>query len=696
MYSFKISDKVCLCYNDTEVLSDIKLWINPVLTPQYEKSRSEKIYCEYVKSDRKSVLFKTKTAKFTLSLKEGDGCFAVFLSGEHDVGECSEIGTHLSPFSGLGFDFKFNFEGNYVAGYMRCPFWQRPLISSDIGEFKYKTQTLLFKQDGENTALFATCDKDFKSVLNPSGDGVELALYSNTICDEIDECVLVGAKALDAFEIFESCVKYGARVMKKRTKMRDEKKYPEVLEYLGWCSWDAFHMDITAKNLLEKAQEFKEKQIPVKWFIIDDMWGDVSGIDRKTMHSRELNDWEADPKRFPKGLKGAIGAVKEKYDLNIGIWHPISGYWYGINPLGKLAKREKDLLEYTISSTPRLMHSFDKKKVLKYYDKQHAFYKKCGVDFTKIDNQGSMASFSHRKGTIGECAKNMHNAIEKAADKYYDGALINCMGMQIENFWNRQSVVNRFSGDFMPEDRKWFIQHLLQCSYNCLTQGTLYVGDWDMWWSDDAQAKKNAVIRAMSGGPIYMSDRLDYSEREVIMPTVFEDGRIIRLPSPALPTRDCLFEDSEHNGKIFKVFNKIGDCGVIAAFNLDEDEKEVSGVVSVSDVEGLKAGKYCVYDWFDKSATALKDEEIELSLKDYDDFRLFLLVPIEKKCAVMGISEKYMSPATVSVEGDVVKALESGTLTVYSEKKLAGFDKVSDNLYERQVLKGQEVILKNE
>ncbi len=693
MYSFKVSDKISLCYNDTEVLSDIKLWINTVLTPQDDKTSGEKTYCEYVKSDRKSVLFKTKTAKFTLSLKEGDGCFAVFLKGGHNVGDCCDVGTHLRDFSGLGFDFSLNFEGNYVAHYMRCAFWQKPLISSSINELKYKTQALLFKQDGENSALFTVCDKNFKSVLNPNGDRVELALTSNTVCDEIDECVLIGAKNKDEFEIFDECVKYGARVMKKRVKMRSEKEYPEVLEYLGWCSWDAFHMDITAENLLQKAQEFKEKQIPVKWFIIDDMWGDVSGIDRRTMHSRELNDWEADPKRFPNGLKGAISDVKEKYDLKIGIWHPISGYWNGVNPCGNLAKREKDLLEYTISSTPKLMHSFDKRKILRYYDRQHAFYKKCGVDFTKVDNQGSMISFSRRKGTIGECAKNLHSAIEKTAEKYYNGGLINCMGMPIENFWNRKSVVNRFSGDFMPEDRKWFIQHLLQCSYNCLSQGTLYVGDWDMWWSDDKQAKKNAVLRSMSGGPIYVSDRLDCSVKEVIMPTVYENGRIIRLSSPALPTRDCLFEDCEHNQKIFKVFNKIGDCGVIAAFNLDEDEREVGGVVKVSDVEGLRAGKYCVYDWFNKTAVVLKNDELELSLKDYDDFRLFIIVPIEKNRAVIGILEKYMAPATVSVSGDVVSVNESGTLLVYSERNLLGFEKVSDNLFKKTVRKGDEVIL---
>ena len=35
-----------------------------------------------------------------------------------------------------------------------------------------------------------------------------------------------------------------------------------------------------------------------------------------------------------------------------------------------------------------------------------------------------------------------------------------------------------------------------------------------MWWSDDGQATKNAVLRAMSGGPVYMSDKLGRSVGE--------------------------------------------------------------------------------------------------------------------------------------------------------------------------------------
>ena len=77
------------------------------------------------------------------------------------------------------------------------------------------------------------------------------------------------------------------------------------------------------------------------------------------------------------------------------------------------------------------------------------------------------------------------------------------MGMASENMWNRQSTnISRCTDDFKPEDRAWFKKHILQCAYNSFVQGQFHICDWDMWWTDDGQAVKNSVLRAISGGPI--------------------------------------------------------------------------------------------------------------------------------------------------------------------------------------------------
>lgn len=702
MYSFLQTESgVAIQKNGKILLKDLRPFMNPNPKPRTKMEETGLFYLEPVEITELSVDFAAPAlgGKLSLSLKEKGDCFAIFAKGAYDPAGLLGVGNHLDPYKGLGFDFDLPHDGNYVDAYMGCEFWQRPYIHSELSALKPRTQALLANQEDERIYLHTTCHRYYKSEIFPQNTVARLVASSNTVLDDVDECLLVAGCGENAVELTEEVTEFGIKIMGKAGKLRKYKRYPEVFEYLGWCSWDAFHMDVTAQNLLDKAQEFSDKEIPVRWMIIDDMWGDVNCIDRKTMHTRELNSWEADPKRFPQGLKGAVSDLKERYDLKIGIWHPISGYWHGINPLSPLAKEQGELLEYTIPSPTggdsRLIHSFDGKKAEKYYDRQHDFYKSCGIDFTKVDNQGSLARFSYLRHSIGEAAANLHEAIEKATRKYYDGALINCMGMPVENFWNRgHSNLNRFSGDFMPEDRNWFIKHLLQCSYNSLIQGAAFTGDWDMWWSNDGQGKKNAVLRSMSGGPIYLSDELDRSVREVILPLVFSDGRILRLENPAIPTDDCLFEDATTNGKVFKIFNRIGDCGIVAAFNLDEEERPVSGVLSAVDAECDSDGRYAVYDWFAGTCQVLEvDQTLPLTLKNYDDFGLYILAPIKRGKAVIGLKEKYMAPAAVKKGRTSVEALDDGTMLVFSERTLDGFTPLGNGLYEKPMRKKEKILL---
>ena len=675
MYCFKDNSFFC---GETALFKDITLWVNTKIHP-WDKDHEDKISLCPESCEEGEMRFKSENgaAVFTLTFKEENNSFALYLKGEYNAAGTLGHGLHLNSLRGIGIDFALPHTGAYVGGYMYYLFWQLPQVASDLSALQTRTQTLLYKNDSERVYLNTVCDNMFKTELFPVDDNrISIVAHSNTLCDTIDECVLVGAVGEDEYALPDQAVGFGLKAMNKMGKLRKDKKYPEILEYLGWCSWDAFQHYVTPEKLLQKCQEFKDKDIPVRWMILDDTWNDVTCIDLETKGTRELNDWEAAPERFPEGLKKCVQDIKARYDLRVGIWHPTSGYWYGINPNGPLAKRIPQLLEYTIPGFwpdgPRLMHSFDKDKVEEYYDIQHKFYKDCGADFTKIDNQGSTQRFSYFKGGIGECNKNMMGAIEKIAEKYYDGTLINCMGMPNDNFWNRgASAVNRFSGDFLPEDRKWFIQHLLQCSYNSYSQGTVYVGDWDMFWTDDDQAKKNAVLRAMSGGPIYVSDKLGRSIRDIIMPLVYSDGRIIRLKQHPLPTQDCMFENAEENGKIYKIFNLHGECGVLAAFNLDKEERCVAGSVSPADVYGLKEGRYVLYDWFTGEATEMDfDGKKEITLENYDDFRLYMIAPVKNGKAVIGLKEKYMSLATFENARGGVRMLGEGNLLVYSNGKI--------------------------
>ena len=622
-----------------------------------------------------SAVFEAEGTACNLTLSQEGACASLRLSVRYaPLREEAAGQNHLDPDEGLGLVVGALPDAlRWTANYMYCPFWCRCRTGTgdDMAAIPEQTQALLWQSaaGGYGYAL-TTCDREFKShVCGCPEGGVTLLLYSHypQPCAEADALILGFSD--DPYALPSLTAAYGMRRLHKPFPLREGRRYPEVLEYLGWCSWDAFHMDVTQEGLEQKAQEFRDKAIPVRWMLIDDMWADVPHNDLKTMHSRKLRSFEADPVRFPGGLKAAISALKDRYAMRVGIWHPTSGYWNGIDPDGPIAREHRELL--TVARNGRLIPDPSFEKSFLFYHAFHRFLRDCGADFVKVDNQSFIAVHYDRLMPIGRAGRQLHEAIEASVGVCFDGAVLNCMGMSSENFWNRpQSAVNRISNDFQPENRRWFIQHILQCSFNALFQGSLYVGDWDMWWSDDAQGVKNAVLRAMSGGPVYVSDRLGHSVPETIWPLVYRDGRIIRLSSPAVPTEGCLLADPEHNGGLFTLYNRIGAGGVLAAFNLDAEERPVSGAVSPGLLHELQDGPYLLFDYFARTAEVLRREESRpLTLRDYDDFRLYLVLPIRQGIAPIGLIGKYMAPATFEIlqEGCWL-VQEGGTFWFYADR----------------------------
>lgn len=573
--------------------------------------------------------------------------------------ECA-VGLHCKEIKGVN---------RFFATYNKSEFWVHPFFGEwcALPEF---TQAILTETKENGYRFFTTvCDKEFVSTVRGFEDGFDIYVWNNCLPNHVDTVALVWGEGTDPYRLPAEVNKETFSLLGKEPIMRTDKRFPDVLEYLGWCSWDAFHMEVTHDDLIKKAQEFSEEKIPVRWFLLDDMWGDVPNNNIPTMQSRELDSFEAAPDRFPKGLKGIVKELQEDYGLKVGLWHPATGYWHGINPNSPLAKEYGDYLFW--STKKQLIPRYEREKIEEYYDRQHGFYRECGVDFMKVDYQSHFRWYEKLAMPIGRAANNFHRAVEKANEKYFGGGLINCMGMATENFWNRKSAVCRFSGDFSPENRNWFAGHIMQCAYNSVLQGSVYYGDWDMWWSDDTQAQKNAVIKAMSGGPVYVSDKLGRSKRDVIMPIVLSDGKIIRLEEPARPAPDCLFEDARESGKAFKLFNRHKENGILAVFNINKEEKPVFADISPRDML-LEERDYCVYDWFAKKAFLLgKQDGFRITLPCYDEFKFYLFVPIVDGKAAIGMKDKYISVATFETLPDgEIKALDSGEILVYKAEDL--------------------------
>lgn len=592
---------------------------------------------------------KARDDRVPLREEKIDGVTAVYIDA---------ISAHpLDPEFGAAIEVPLNAE-HWIADYRHSEFWCRPAFGTDLSLVPDETQGLIYETPGGGFGvLLPVVSERYKCVLKGGGAGKVIArLFS--WCEGITDCralAFLSAEGDNPYKLLEDCTRFGLQLLGNGCKPRSRRRYPEIFEYLGWCSWDAFQIRVNEDGLIAKCDEFKEKDIPVKWVILDDMWAEVrdfwdreyrdAGEMMRIMHSSRLYSFNADPRRFPEGLKHCVEKING-YGISVGIWHPTTGYWMGIDPDGDIYRDVSDCLIKAPGG--QYVPSPERDRAFGFYCAFHDALCRAGVDFVKVDNQSMTRRFYKNMAPVGKIARDFHDALEASAGLHFDNRMINCMGMASEDMWNRRaSSVSRCSDDFQPENAAWFTKHILQCSYNSLIQGQFYYCDWDMWWSDDAQAEKNAVLRAISGGPVYVSDEPGRSRREILMPLVLSNGRILRCDSPAVPSADCITRDPVTSGRIFKLQNTCNGCGIIAVFNLDGEENPVSGTVSPGDVNGLSGDEFALYEHFSKEITVLKSgEKLDVSLPGRNDYRLFIVVPLRDGCGMIGRTDKYISPAT--------------------------------------------------
>ena len=618
----------------------------------------------------------TDTVGALCNIKEDDGITAVYAYGAVKQ-------APLDPDFGMGIyiDVGGDIE-SVVSDYRRCEFWCMPSFGKDFTDVPDETQALIYKKtNGTFGVILPVVDKEFKCVLKTENGRLCARIFSwydkSLRCDTL---AFMHAEGNDVSELTEKCTKMALKLLNSGVRHRTERRYPEIFDYLGWCSWDAMEIRVCEEGLIEKCREFKEKNIPVKWGILDDMWAEVKEFQHlkynnrdemfKILHRGSLYSFEADHKRFPHGLKHAIDEMN-KYGIKAGIWHPTTGYWSGLDPNGDAYAETKDYLIETDGGLN--IPDWKTPKAYMFYKTFHDFLRKCGAEFIKIDNQSMTRRYYKNLAPVGKVARSFHDAIEASVGEHFDNAMINCMGMASEDMWSRTvSPISRCSGDFQPEDAEWFVSHILMCSYNSLVQGQFYWCDWDMWWTDDGQALKNSILRAVSGGPIYVSDKIGRSRRELLEPLALSDGKILRCDRCAVPTNDCATTDPRINGCIFKIQNIASGSGIIAAFNLDSEEKTVTGSISPSDVYDIVGDEFAVYEHFSRELKIMKrSEKFDLSLTGKDDFRLYVIVPITDGFAPIGLIDKFISPKTIkSVIGENVELEDDGAYAYVKDGKL--------------------------
>lgn len=579
--------------------------------------------------------------------------------------------SFLNAECGLSFQMIFEEDSPFMSIYQHKEWWIRPYFGKRFCDIPANSQLVISKREDKYLVMLAVSGETCRTDISGADNGIQVSVGSGQSSRmNLSDLTLILGEGEDPYELTEQAAAYALELTGKRLELRKEKKFPEIFEKIGWCTWDSLGQDVSEKAVLDKMDEFQEKEIPVSWVLIDDGW---SKVNRVTM---ELQGFDAEEATFPNGIGHTARILKEKYGVeNVGVWQAVKGYWNGVEQSSEAAyKTSSYLMSYP---NGEMTVRPDAAAVFGFWNMWHSYLKKQGIDFIKVDSQSSFSIMSKGFGTYGDVLSEIHTGLDASADLHFGGNMINCMGMAPENVWNRHSsALSRSSDDFTPTVKGSFGEHALQNGYNSVYHGCFYWGDWDMVWSKHEDVKPNMILRLMSGGPVYLSDGCGTSVKEEIMPLILDDATLLRCQDVGRPTLDCLLDGGVLSEHPLKLYNHYEEVYYIASYSYTEEKDSIDGYVSWKDMPGKSAEKYWIFDWYTRTAY-LKEaaEKLEISMGK-KDAGLYHLISAKEGVAVLGVLDKYISRAAAEVlykdEANVfVKVKCAGTFAFLSEKEIA-------------------------
>ena len=602
--------------------------------------------------------------------------------------------TAFAESDSFSLHFKSAAAKGIMANYQHSPWWTRPAFADKVESLPNKTISLLMDMgDNQFVHAYPMCDDIYKTHI--VGDGDYARLVATIGCDghsQVDGVLMAVGAGDNPYQTVHDTMAVGFSAVKEPIPLKEERSDIEALNLLGWCTYDAFYREVTHDKIIEKLKEFKEKNIPIKMLLIDSGWFVHNGDGTK---GNGIVDLRANPEKFPKGLKGLIDEVKSEYGIEkVGIWHGLPVMWQGVEKGSFAWSQTRDFLCELNSGM--CYPSLEREKAFGFYNYWHSYLKREGIDFIKVDLQGEVTMYSHGIKNVNQAAKDVHAGFEASAALHFGGDVINCMGMPQENVQSRlRSGVARNSDDFFPNKENGFSEHFLQNGYNSVYHGQIYFCDFDMWWTKHESAHQSAILRAVSGGPVYVSDQIGNTIPDELIRLADGKGELYRCDLNGTICRDNLFSDPSKDGTVAKMFNRSGDAGLVAAFNTDSQGNTVSGFVKAADAENIDGDEFLCYLSNSNTFKLVKKEEnIPLTLNK-NEGELAVYVPVKDGFAAFGLTEKYVSPATVIYsEPDFALITEGGSFAFYSKKEVksvlangteVAFESVGDGIYVAQI-----------
>ncbi|CAA6653856.1 unnamed protein product [Spirodela intermedia] len=528
-----------------------------------------------------------------------------------------------------------------------------------------------------------------------------------------------------------------ARVHLNSFRLAEEKPAAPLMGKFGWCTWDAFYLTVDPAGVWSGLESFVAGGAPPRFVIIDDGWQSVKEDDEESPPGRALEKLRE--KMNPLvgaaggggsaagggGLKGFVKDLRKRFPgvEDIYMWHALCGAWGGVKP--GATHLEATVINATVS--PGLEGTMEDLAVVKIvdggvglvrpelaaelYESMHSHLAESGITGVKVDVIHTLEYLCEEHGGRVELARRYYEGLTRSLAKNFAGTGLLASMQQCNDFFflgTRQIALGRAGDDFWFQDPNgdplgaFWLQgvHMVHCAYNSLWMGQILLPDWDMFQSDHLCAVFHAASRAISGGPVYVSDAVGSHDFTLLQQLVFPDGTNAHhhhhLPPPQKPKIPIIFFLLPQYGGVVGTFNCQGggwDPEERRIRGYPHCYKPVAGGVHVSDVEWDQAAEaaggmgsaeeYAVYLSQQKKLllSSPKTEPIEITLLP-SSFEIFTLSPVRRlhggaRFAAVGLAGMFNSGGAILEMAEVaagggsvrVKVKGGGTFLAFSSEK---------------------------
>ncbi|MDQ8197126.1 Sip1-related alpha-galactosidase [Pelagicoccus enzymogenes] len=483
-------------------------------------------------------------------------------------------------------------------------------------------------------------------------NGLHAGLRSDQTTGANPAPAFILANGKDPVELIASSIKV-ARQHLSTFKLREEKEEPEFIDTLGWCTWDAYYREVTAEKIETGFARFEKNGHTPGFLIIDDGWQDVSA-------NWGLRSFATNKERFPKGLGQLSATLRQEHQLRwIGVWHTLQGYWGGIDPDGPLAER------FLLETTPGKMEIFNgwpeqyaierrvhvaQEQISDFFRDYYRQLSEQGINLVKVDNQAQLELFSRREDLPENAIRDSYQkGLQSAAVGKMEGNLLHCMSQSSEIYFQLCSGnLVRNSDDFYPKKgAEAQIQHIIQNAYNAAFTRHFCVPDWDMFQTYHSMARLHAIARVISGGPLYISDKPELTDHQLLSKLTVGENRILRFAQPGYPLARQFFQDPKKSDEPLAVINQHqGGFGAVAFFNCDT-ENEQSVEVALHELTDGEDLEYTIFNYQNQSILRLSAINGLSSKLPPAEAGLFAFAPVIGGTACFGIKDKLNGIAAV-------------------------------------------------